>query len=246
MNAVSESFGRAAAAYEAHAPVQVAMADWLAEWLPARREGPALEIGAGTGIFTRRAQPWGGDYVASDASAEMVARGRESRPELSWQQRRAERIGPGDWSWIVSSSMLQWVADPAAVLAGWRSALAREGRILAGFYVADTLPELSELLGGGDGPLEWRTHRAWREAFRAAGLELVRDEVSRRRFVYPSARALLRSLHGVGAAPHRLVPPARLLAWLRERGERPMEATWTFYRCEAGAAGAVNRSLAMN
>ena len=242
MKRIEESFGRAAAGYEAHAPVQAAMAAWLAGWLPEDRAGRALEIGAGTGLFTERTRPWAGPYVASDASAAMVRRGRERVPEVEWKELRAEQAAEGAWAWIFSSSMLQWAEDPAALLRVWRGALAPGGRVLAGFYVADTLPELRELLDHG-GPLAWRTRWAWREAFRAAGLSVRRDEVSRRKFTYGSALELLRTLHGVGAAPHRLVPPARLLAWLRKQGEGPMEATWTFYRCEAEPASSPAQNL---
>ena len=233
MNPVCESFGRAAESYENFAPVQTAMADWLAEWLPAQREGSALEIGAGTGLFTTRAQPWAGRYVASDASAGMVTQGRARVGEVEWRELAAEGVGPGPWTWILSSSVLQWSADPVATLRGWRDALAPGGRVLAGFYVAETLPELRELFVGSREPLTWRTPWAWREIFRRAGLRIVRDDVSRRGYDYASPRALLRSLHETGAAPHRLVPPIRLLRWLRERGDKPMAATWTFFRVEA-------------
>ncbi|MBC8009572.1 MAG: methyltransferase domain-containing protein [Burkholderiales bacterium] len=239
---MSESFGRAAERYDSHAPVQSAMAAWLAEWLPERREGAALEIGAGTGLFTTRAQPWSRGYVASDGSAAMVAQGQARNPGMEWREMRAERVAGGPWAWILSSSMLQWADDPAAVLRGWRAALAPGGRVLTGFYVAETLPELRGLIGGA-GPLVWRTHWAWRDAFREAGLSVVRDEVSRRTFEHGSAKDLLRTLHGVGAAPHRLVPPARLLGWLREKGDAPMAATWTFYRCEAESADWLSPNL---
>ncbi len=242
MKRVEESFDRAADGYEAHAPVQAAMAAWLADWLPEERTGKALEIGAGTGLFTERARPWAGAYLASDASAAMVLRGRKRVPEVEWKELRAEQITDGGWTWIFSSSMLQWAEDPPALLRAWRGALAPGGRMLAGFYVADTLPELRGLLDHG-GPLSWRTQWAWRDAFRTAGLSVRRDEVSRRKFTYGSALELLRTLHGVGAAPHRLVPPARLLAWLRKQGEGAMEATWTFYRCEAEPAGWLRENL---
>lgn len=233
MNPVCASFGRAAAGYETHAPVQTEMASWLAEWLPAERSGPALEIGAGTGLFTAKAQPWAGGYVASDGSAEMVARGGGRLPGVGWRKLAAECPGEAGWAWILSSSMLQWASDPVAVLRGWHAALGPGGRVLAGFYVAETLPELRGLLGAGREPLTWRTPWAWRAAFEEAGLRIRRDDVACRKFEYASPRALLRTLHETGAAPHRLVPPARLLTWLRERGDLPMRATWTFFRVEA-------------
>jgi malonyl-CoA O-methyltransferase len=232
VNAVCDSFGRAAASYEAFAPVQTAMADWLAEWMPADRRGSALEVGAGTGLFTVRAQPWTGPYVASDASAGMVALGRAQVPGVEWRELSAAGVGPGGWDWILSASMLQWAEDPLALLRAWREALVPGGRVLAGFYVADTLPELRELFATGREPLAWRGASAWRESFAAAGFEVLRDEAEARVFSYASARALLRSLHATGAAPHRLVAPSTLLAWLRARGDVPFRATWTFYRVE--------------
>ena len=39
---VCASFSRAAGTYAGHATVQQAMADWLAEWLPAQRMPQAL------------------------------------------------------------------------------------------------------------------------------------------------------------------------------------------------------------
>lgn len=235
MNIVCDSFGRAASRYEAKASVQTAMAAWLAEWLPTEqgRQGPALEVGAGTGLFTAKALPWPGGYVASDGSAEMVMRGRGRFPGVCWRELAAENPGEGGWSWILSSSVLQWASDPVGTLRAWRSALRPAGRVLAGFYAAETLPELRSLLGPGRGPLTWRTPWAWRSAFEEAGLRILRDDLACRNFEYSSPRTLLRTLHETGAAPHRLVPPARLLTWLRERDEAPMTATWTFFRVEA-------------
>jgi SAM-dependent methyltransferase len=233
MNPVCDSFGRAAARYDAFAPVQTAMANWLAEWLPTDRQGAALEIGAGTGLFTLRTLPWSGAYVASDASAGMVALGRSKVPAVEWRELAAARVGQGDWAWIFSASMLQWAEDPVALLRAWRDALSPGGRVLAGFYVADTLPELRTLFSEGREPLAWRSVSHWRESFAAAGLDILRDQADERIFSYASPKALLRSLHATGAAPSRLVEPSKLLGWLRARGETPLDATWTFYRIEA-------------
>src|SRR5208283_1000383 len=58
--AVAASFGRASRTYGTRSGVQAAMAGWLSEWLPANRFGRVLEIGAGTGLFTRHLFPWDG------------------------------------------------------------------------------------------------------------------------------------------------------------------------------------------
>jgi len=231
------SFERAAATYMAHAGVQTAMAEWLAEWLPARRDGRALEVGAGPGIFTRRLLPWAGPLTASDLSPAMCAAGRGMLPELHWRVMAAEVPARGPWDWIFSSSVLQWTADPLAVFTAWRGRLAPGGRVLSGLFVKESLPEWRALAGDA-APLAWRTSEEWRAHLDRAGLHLVRDEARKRVFTHPSARAFLRSLHGVGAAPARRFSAGRLRRLLgdyetRHGTPQGAKATWTFYRFEA-------------
>lgn len=238
---VTASFERAAPAYRRHAQVQTAMADWLAEWLPARRDGDALEIGAGPGVFTSRILPWTGTMLATDVSPAMCAAGRLALPQVEWHVSSAEDPRGGPWNWIFCSSMLQWASQPPGIFAKWREVLAPGGRVLAGVFVEPSLSELRSLLQL-EGPIDWRTAEEWREHLIGAGLRLVRHESSLRTFRYPSALGFLRSLHGVGAAPKRRVSPHRLRRLLREYGRfygsaGGVRATWTFYRFEAERAG---------
>lgn len=238
---LTSSFNRAALNYHAHARVQTAMADWLAQWLPAQRRGSALEIGAGPGVFTRMLLPWQGPLLVTDISSAMCAAGRAALPQTNWRTLAAEVPDGGPWNWIFSSSMLQWTAEPEETFAAWRERLADTGRILAGLFVAETLVELRELTGES-GPVIWRTAEAWRDCLAHSGLCIVRDTVERRVFRYNSALALLRSLHGTGTAPVQRVSPGRLRRLLREYDSRHgsydgVSASWTFYRFEARRAG---------
>lgn len=231
------SFGRAAPLYRTHARVQAALAQWLAEWVPSTRAGRALECGAGTGLFTERLLPWDGRLVASDLSPRMCAEGREHLPDVPWTVAPAEQPPPGPWDWIFSSGMLQWINRPIEAFAAWRRALAPGGRVLAAWFVAGTLPEWHELAGEA-APIAWRTAAEWKGALRDAGLRLMREDLQTRIFHHPSARALLRSIHGVGAAPERRLPPStlrRLLAEYDRRHPAPegVHSTWAFYRLEA-------------
>jgi malonyl-CoA O-methyltransferase len=231
------SFERAAATYLAHAGVQTAMAEWLAEWLPAERAGRALEVGAGPGIFTRLLLPWAGPLTASDLSPAMCAAGRGMLPDLRWRVMAAEAPEKGPWDWIFSSSLLQWTVDPAAVFGAWRACLAPGGRVLSGLFVKESLPEWRALAGDA-APLAWRTMAEWREHLNRAGFQILRDEAKKRVFTHPSAHAFLRSLHGVGAAPARRFSAGRLRRLLNDYEARHgtpqgAKATWTFYRFEA-------------
>lgn len=233
---LAASFGRAAMNYREHAQVQDAMAEWLGEWLPSQRTGRALEIGAGPGVFTQRLLPWDGELTATDISPAMCAQGRALLPRADWRVMAAANPADGPWDWIFCSSMLQWARQPAELFATWREALAPNGRLLAGIFVQGSLPELRALQEGG--PVTWRPPEAWRASLERGGLRLVRDAVEQRVFRYLSGVAFLRSLHGVGAAPERMVSAGRLRRLLQDYemrygGEDGVQATWAFYRCEA-------------
>ena len=235
---VCASFSRAAGTYGGHAAVQAAMADWLAEWLPAERSGRALELGAGTGLFTRKLLPWTGELIATDLAEAMCQEGRAAVPQVDWRVMRAEAPeGASPCDWIFSSSMLQWMEDPTAVFAAWREVLPVGGRVLAGLFADGSLTELRALTAGAN-PLTWRTPAAWDDALARGGLRRVRSEASTRVFYHDTALELLRSLHGVGAAPVTQFSAGRMRSLLREytvrhRDACGVRATWVFYRFEA-------------
>ena len=234
---VTASFDRAAARYLAHAAVQKEMASWLAEWLPAKRTGRALEVGAGPGTFTGHLIPWDGPLTASDLSPAMCAVGRRRLPSVRWEVMAAEEPQGGPWDWIFSSSVLQWTPEPGRVFSAWRSRLAPGGRLLCGLFVAGSLPEWRALAGEG-APLAWRTAGEWRSQLEKAGFRVAREQTWSRAFTHPSARVFLRSVHGVGAAPDRVFSAGRLRRLLSDyerlhRVPGGIAATWNFHRFEA-------------
>jgi len=240
---ISNSFSRAAAGYHRHAHVQADLAAWLADWLPEERAGRLLEIGAGTGLFTRHLSGWPGGVTATDLSPAMCAAGRAAVPSADWQVMGAAHPLPGPWDWICSSAMLQWAEQPAEVFIAWRRVLAPQGRVVAGLFVAGSLPEWCAV-SGDNAPLVWRTAAEWRAELARAGLRVIREDTTERVFSYSSARGFLRSLHGVGGAPKRRLAPVVLRQKLRDYEARfsvgpgaGVRATWTFYRFEAEASG---------
>lgn len=234
-------FGRAAGSYAGHARVQTEAAAWLAEWVPPARAGRALEIGAGPGIFTRYLLPWSGRLLATDASPAMCEKGRLAWPQVEWKPMLAQRPEPGPWDWIFTSSMLQWIDNPAEVFDAWRKTLAPEGKIAGVFFADESLPELRELMHGWS-PVTWRTSADWRLVMERAGLRVAKIETRCVEFRYGSAHDFLRSLHGVGATPERRLSAVALRRLLKEydrlhRSPNGVGATWTFCRFEAECAG---------
>lgn len=153
-----------AQAYEAHAPVQSAVAEALAHRIlawPSPAPRPArpsiLELGCGTGLLTRALWRGGlhGDWLITDIAAPMLERCREAvrLPGAQYVLMDAERpaVG-GGFDLIASSLALQWCEDLGRCLHTLQALLA-PGGVLA----------FSTLLAG--------SFAQWQAAHRDCGVE---------------------------------------------------------------------------
>ncbi len=232
-------FNEQANAYNAHARIQRDLADWASAWLepvvpPA---ATAVELGAGTGLFTQHVAKAVPQLVATDVATRMVDAGRQDFPQIQWRVMDAWSPTPEPWDRIYSSALLQWAPDPEAVLSRWRNYLRPGGRMLHAFFVAPTLPELGRL-GPDLVPLRWHPRRQWEQAFVKAGFHVERAETDTRPYVFNGgATELLRALHGTGAVVANRASPGRLRQLLRRYDAECATAegvvsTWTFFRIE--------------
>src|SRR6476620_11570663 len=71
---IAASFGARAKSYERHAGLQRAVADRLARLLPERKQPNVLELGCGTGLFSRHllARYPEGRFLFTDLAPSMV------------------------------------------------------------------------------------------------------------------------------------------------------------------------------
>lgn len=168
---VASRFGAAAAAYDAHSPLQREAAQRLAAAvkalaLPARPR--VLEIGCGTGHLTRQLLPaLGGTWLVSDIAPAMVAACRQqlgSAAQYLVMDGERPALAAGRFDLIVASLAAQWFTDLPATLAGLAALLAPGGRIALA------------TLGNG-------TFAEWRAAHTAVGLAPATP-------AYPDATAL--------------------------------------------------------
>ena len=180
-------------------------AAWLAEWLPDKIEGPALELGAGTGLFTRHLVERARSLVASDAAPRMVAAGSAVLPGAEWSVADAATPpGSRGYTWIFSCSLVQWLPDPIAAFRAWHRASAPGARLLAGWFVHGTLGEFFAACPEAS-PFPWRDAGEWNRMFVQAGWQIEHSETRTFRRHHADSAAMLREIHNAGAiVPRRI------------------------------------------
>jgi ubiquinone/menaquinone biosynthesis C-methylase UbiE len=242
MKNIIENFDQAAAHYESLAQPQAALAENLAQWiLPAERKGRALELGAGTGLFTRRMLPWNGIYTATDAAPKMVAVGRAHCPTADWKVLDArEPPGVESMDWLFACSLLQWMPEPQKVLQRWRKILKPDGQLAVAVLLPGTLGELQSVLPQIK-PLDWHSAAEWRMLVENAGFCLEREQSGEQQSLHPNSLELMRAVHGMGLAPRQMVGPGRLRTALREYNQRHaipggVRTTWRAWLARAKAS----------
>ena len=235
---MTANFGQQASEYHEHAFIQRDLAEWVAEWLEPEAFGfEGIEFGAGTGFLTERIVRTGISLRATDLSSHMVAEGSGKVPQAHWET--ADAWSPSlEWraDRVFSSGLLQWSPSPREALPRWRACLRKDGRVLCGLFVRETLPELQDVLHDAS-PLIWRGAEEWKALLENAGFVVVRAEASERTYFFEDACAVLRYLHRTGS-----VHPGRFSAVTLRRAMRNYDiayaqkdevlSTWTFFRIE--------------
>jgi len=151
---IAARFGARAESYELHAGLQRAVADRLARLLPPLDCPRVLELGCGTGLFSRhliKRYP-NGSFVLTDVAPAMIAECRRNlaplgTPHISFEVMDAgEAGGHAELDLIVSSMTLHWLADPVASLERLRQFLAPDGVMLYATLGTDSFVEWRDVL----------------------------------------------------------------------------------------------------
>jgi len=213
----SARFGAAARRYERHAGVQRMVAERLSERiatldLPARPR--ILEIGCGTGVFTRRlaANFPNADWTVTDLSPAMLAQARRNvrlggtaRFQVMDGEYPVLEQDPGEGFDLICSSMaLQWFCEPRKGLARLAALLAPAGCLAIAVPVQGTFLEwrkAHEALGLPAAVIQFPVATA----LHPQGLSNISGDVQVEAFVDEcgSAMAFLRDLKGIGATMPR-------------------------------------------
>ena len=233
-------FDAKASSYTAHASVQESAANWCAEWLGSDYFGKtALELGAGTGFFTRHLV--GRKFrrvIATDRSSNMIDEGAKSIDGADWKLMDAWDPEPIKVDGLFSTSLLQWASNPLSVLRKWRSLLKADGEFLFSLFILGSLEEFTSA-DERFSAVRWLTVDSLLEYLKQAEYSISRYEVKEERMHFSSAREALHSLHDIGAVEENRMTASELSRFLDRCDQKyasPFPLTWKICRI-AGVAG---------
>ncbi|MGZ5947910.1 MAG: methyltransferase domain-containing protein [Caulobacteraceae bacterium] len=202
MSRIADRFGRAAATYETATPVQHEAARRLAELVLASGLAPkarVAEFGCGTGYLARALAPKIAPslWIATDLAPAMAAAARASTPLVAVMDAARPALTSG-FDLVCSSLTLQWLANPVAAVAAWRTLVRPGGRLAVATLLDGSFAEwraaVAEAGGAAAGPAfpELEEARAWFGP--QAAIETL--DLGER---HDSALAFLRDLRAAGA-----------------------------------------------
>ncbi len=208
---VAASFSRAAGSYDSVAQLQRDVGHELLRRLPSLSPSRWLDVGCGTGYFTRAlGTRFGEDRgLALDIAEGMLAHARPLGGARHFIAGDAERLPlrAHSCALVFSSLAVQWCADFAAVLDEAHRVLQPGGVLAFASLCVGTLHELRESWRAVDGMVHVNRFRAFADYERlclASGLRVLSLESQPRVLYYPDVRSLTHELKALGA--HNLNP----------------------------------------
>jgi malonyl-CoA O-methyltransferase len=147
---IAQSFSRAAPTYDAAASLQRAVGEQLLSYLPApAQQEVVLDVGSGTGVFTRRLQQQypAAQVVGVDIAQGMLQFARQQSPAaLQWVGGDAEHLpfASGSVDLVFSSLAIQWCHQLSPLLAELQRVLRDGGCLLIASLGPRTLHELKQ------------------------------------------------------------------------------------------------------
>ncbi|NTV12713.1 MAG: alpha/beta fold hydrolase [Desulfobulbaceae bacterium] len=254
---IRRKFSRAATTYDAHATVQRETAAKLATSLPETAPATILELGCGTGNYTRlliERFP-SAHLTALDFAAAMLAVARAKVPgeQVTFHWQDAElylKNSPESYDLITANATLQWFDDLGRTAGLIRERLNPGGTFLATIFGPEGLPELHAGLaavnpGGVSMPSDTFPDQTRLQAIFSPHFAQIEIEEWRLLRHYPTLADLLRHIRRTGTSGPRQGAPlldrprfAALEKWFRQEfGECRVSYQIFLIRCSQGEPG---------
>jgi malonyl-CoA O-methyltransferase len=231
------SFSKYAHSYDRYALLQKSMADKLATYLPENAPSHILELGCGTGVFTRHLLTMPiNKLTLNDISPVMIdiLKSRLSIPSnTKFLIGNAEKISLGKTDLICANAVFQWFQNPMVALTHLKSSLNKTGSLLFSTFGPETLKEFRETAKLIN-PIQFFSLKEWENFINNSGYTLNSIDVEKRKIFSPTTLNLMKNLQQIGAAPVRVFNAGELRKLIRDydKGfatERGVYATWELF-----------------
>ncbi len=232
-----DSFSKHARTYDRYAQLQRSMAERLASLLPTPLPDSVLEIGCGTGLFTRHllTQPVKTLILNDIAPGMLKILSNSLTLPLSAKlvPGNAERIHFDKMNLVCANTVFQWFKDTQKVLKKINQALTTDGRLIFSTFGPKTLIEFREAANLMS-PIALYNKERWVEMIRDSGFSINSMNVEIRKIFFSSSLSLLKNLQQIGAAPIRMVKTGGLRKLMRDYDSRfsttqGVYSTWELY-----------------
>lgn len=234
---IIDSFSKHVTTYDKHAQLQKSMAERLASFLPDPLPESILEIGCGTGMFTRHLLARSVKTLALNDIALAMINHLKTRNEVPAKTQtivgNAETLDFPQVDMIVANAVFQWFQNPLATLKRLNSFLPPGGRLVFSTFGPQTLKEFREA-GGMESPITMHSFSHWENTIREAGLRISKSDSEIRKVFFADALTLAKNLQQIGAAPLRSANTGELKKLIRNYDKtystaQGVYSTWELY-----------------
>lgn len=198
------SFSKHVKSYDRHAHLQKSMGERLASYLPETIPGTVIEVGCGTGVFTRHLLARKvGRLILNDIAPAMLDHLREQLElpqNTKFISANAEHAKFDKADLIVANAVFQWFSQPQNSLVRLAQSLKKNGHLIFSTFGPETLKEFRET-ASLESPASLKSIDQWKRILRNAGLTVQDSSVEKRNIFSPSTLTLVRNLQQIGAAP---------------------------------------------
>ena len=239
---VIESFSKRVKTYDRHAQLQRSMAERLATLIPNPFSQDFLEIGCGTGVFTRHLLARSpATLILNDIAPLMI---RHLRDHLNIPSKTRFLVGNAETveipkvKLIAGNAVFQWFQNPEKTLQRFYASLENEGSLAFSTFGPKTLEEFRNT-ADLKGPTPLLSHKRWKALLTRAGFEVHTFESETRQIFFQNTQSLIRNLQQIGAAPLRILKSGELKRLIKDydrnySSPQGVYTNWELYYFYAG------------
>ena len=216
---VIESFSKHVKTYDRHAQLQRSMAERLAAFIPNPFPHKILEIGCGTGVFTRHLLAQSPSTIILNDIAPLMIEHLKNHLEVPSNAKflvgNAERIHIPRVKLIAGNAVFQWFQNPLNTLQRFHASLEEEGYLAFSTFGPKTLEEFRST-AQFQGPTHLHSQKQWKALLTQAGFELLTFQIETRQIFFQNTQGLIKNLQQIGAAPLRILKSGELRQLIRD------------------------------